>query len=206
MDKVEKKNHWENIYQTKESNDVSWYQPVPNTSLEIMNQMNISLTAKIIDVGGGDGLLVDNMLALGYQNVTVLDISEVALEKAKHRLGDKASKVKWICSDIIDFKPTVKYDFWHDRAAFHFLTEERDIIDYLQCAVQSINSKGIIVLGTFSTLGPTKCSGINIRQYSEESMNELLEINFEKIKCFTLDHWTPFNTKQNFLFCVYRKK
>lgn len=114
--------HWENIYKTKQLCEVSWYQPTPTTSLEFIEQFNIPTFAKIIDVGGGDGFFVDHLLNLGYHDITVLDISETAINRAKERLGDKANQVKWIVSDAATFKPTEKYDFWHDRATFHFLT------------------------------------------------------------------------------------
>ena len=163
------------------------------------------LTAKVIDIGGGDSLLVDNLLDLGYQDITVLDISAAALERAKQRLGVRANMVKWIVADAATFKPIEKYDFWHDRAAFHFLTEEKEISDYLNTARQSINPSGVLVLGTFSEQGPKKCSGIEIKQYTETTMTNRLKDFFEKIKCITIDHKTPFNTIQNFVFCSFRK-
>lgn len=201
----DRKQHWENIYQTKELNEVSWFQPNPVTSLAFFKQFNVPVTANIIDIGGGDSFLVDRLLELGYLNVTVLDISASAIEKAKCRLGNNASKVKWIIADIAEFKPKEKYDFWHDRAAFHFLTAEQEIVNYLETAQKSINPEGILVVGTFSENGPQKCSGIEIKQYSEASMTEKLRSYFDKIKCITVDHKTPFDTIQNFVFCSFRK-
>lgn len=205
MEHFDRKEHWEKIYQTKELKDVSWYQPTPETSLSFIEQFNVPITAKIIDVGGGDSLLVDNLLDLGYTDVTVLDISEAALERAKKRLGTKAEAVKWIVADAATFKPTEKYDFWHDRAAFHFLTQEQEIENYLDTVQKSIKATGVLVIGTFSELGPKKCSGIEIKQYSEKSMIVRLQKIFEKIKCITVDHKTPFDTIQNFVFCSFRK-
>jgi len=205
MENFDRKKHWETIYQTRELKDVSWFQPIPETSLHFFTQFNMSLTAKIIDIGGGDSLLVDNLLEKGYQDITILDISEAAIERAKQRLGDQANKVKWIIADAAAFKPTEKYDFWHDRAAFHFLTDEQEISDYLETAHQSINPSGILVIGTFSEQGPKKCSGIDIRQYSKESMTDRLKDHFEKIDCISVDHKTPFDTIQNFVFCSFRK-
>lgn len=198
-----KKKHWENIYQTKELKDVSWYQPTPTTSLEFLKEFNIPKSAKIIDVGGGDSFLVDRLIDLGYQDITVLDISETALERAKKRLGDKASQVKWIVADAANFSPSEQYDFWHDRAAFHFLTEESDIKNYLNTIKKHLSPNGILVVGTFSETGPKKCSGIEIKQYSEKSMTEMLTKYFKKIKCMSVDHKTPFDTIQNFLFCSF---
>ncbi|WP_163411238.1 class I SAM-dependent methyltransferase [Flavobacterium ajazii] len=205
MENFDRKNHWETIYQTKQLNDVSWYQPTPETSLEFIKQFNLPKTAKIIDIGGGDSFLVDHLLDLGYQDISVLDISASAIEKAKLRLGEKSYKVKWIVTDITLFKPTEQYDFWHDRAAFHFLTSETDISTYLETARQAISSSGIMVIGTFSEQGPKKCSGIEIKQYSENSMKEQLKNIFEKINCITIDHKTPFDTIQNFVFCSFKK-
>ncbi len=205
MENFDRKKHWENIYNSKQLNEVSWYQPNPETSLDFVKQFNLSLTAKIIDIGGGDSFLVDHLLAMGFQNITVLDISESALERAKQRLGENASKVTWIVADAATFKPTELYDFWHDRAAFHFLTQEQEIENYLATIQQSIKPSGILVIGTFSEQGPKKCSGIEIKQYSEVSMSDRLKKFFEKIKCITVDHQTPFDTVQNFIFCSFRK-
>lgn len=204
MKPSDRKKHWNNIYQTKELKDVSWYEPTPTTSLEFLKQFNISRDAKIIDIGGGDSFLVDHLLELGYNNITILDISEAALKRAKIRLGNKAQQVKWIVADAANFKPTEKYDFWHDRAAFHFLTDENDIENYIETIKENLTNAGILVVGTFSENGPKKCSGIEIKQYSEKSMAERLMKFFEKIKCITIDHTTPFNTIQNFVFCSFR--
>ena len=143
---------------------------------------------------------------LGYQDITVLDISNAAIERAKTRLGNNASKVKWIVSDASEFQPKEQYEFWHDRAAFHFLTDEKEIGNYIKTTTKVISENGIMVIGTFSEQGPKKCSGIDIRQYSESTMTELFQTNFEKIECITVDHKTPFDTIQNFVFCRFRKK
>jgi 2-polyprenyl-3-methyl-5-hydroxy-6-metoxy-1,4-benzoquinol methylase len=205
MENFDRKNHWEKIYQTKQLNEVSWFQPTPETSLDFFKIFNVPTSAKVIDIGGGDSLLVDHLLDLGYQDISVLDISAVAINRAKERLGVKAKNIKWILEDAATFKPTEKYDFWHDRAAFHFLTDEQEISNYLHIAQKSINPKGVLVIGTFSEQGPKKCSGIEIRQYSETTMTDRLNFFFEKIKCITVDHKTPFDTIQNFVFCSFRK-
>lgn len=205
MEEFDRKKHWENIYQTKELKDVSWFQPTPKTSLDFFKQFNVPKTAKIIDIGGGDSLLVDYLLDLAYENISVLDISAAAIDRAKQRLGERAKNITWIIADAATFKPTEKYDFWHDRAAFHFLTNENEISNYIETAQQSIHPMGILVIGTFSEQGPTKCSGIEIKQYSETTMTERLKTFFEKIKYITVDHNTPFDTTQNFVFCSFRK-
>jgi len=205
MENFDRKKHWETIYQTKELKEVSWFQPTPETSLEFFKQFNVPTTAKVIDIGGGDSFLVDHLLDLDYQDISVLDISATAIDRAKLRLGDKAKKVKWIVADAASFKPMEKYDFWHDRAAFHFLTDEVEISNYLETARQNINPTGVLVIGTFSEQGPKKCSGIEIKQYSETTMTDRLKVFFEKIKCITVDHKSPFDTIQNFVFCSFRK-
>jgi 2-polyprenyl-3-methyl-5-hydroxy-6-metoxy-1,4-benzoquinol methylase len=203
MTSINRKEHWENVFKTKALNEVSWFQTKPETSLNFFKELNIPLNAKIIDIGAGDSFLVDHLLDLGYQDITVLDISESAIERAKKRLEDKADKVKWIVSDIIDFNPVEKYDFWHDRAAFHFLTDENEILNYIKTAYNGINENGNLVIGTFSNNGPKKCSGIEIKQYSEFELEEKFKLYFNKIKCFNMDHKTPFDTIQNFVFCSF---
>jgi len=205
MENFDRKKHWENIYQTKQVNEVSWFQPTPETSLNFFKELNVPTSAKIIDVGGGDSFLVDHLLDQGYTDITVLDISETSLDRAKKRLGDRVNEVKWLVADAASFKPTEQYDFWHDRAAFHFLTTQQDIDNYVSTVRKSISSNGYLVIGTFSDQGPTKCSGIEIKQYTEKSMTELFSEEFEKLKCFTIDHKTPSNNIQNFIFCSFRK-
>ena len=205
MERFNRKNHWENIYETKELKETSWYQQTPQTSLDYLSAFNVPVSAKIIDVGGCDSLLVDYLLDLGYEDITVLDISEKAIDRARQRLGDKADKVKWIVEDITHFAPTESYDFWHDRAAFHFLTSEDDIAGYLAKVIENINTDGILVIGTFSEQGPKKCSGIEIKQYSEISLTNQFKDYFNKINCHRVNHRTPFDTIQNFVFCSFRK-
>lgn len=200
---ADQKNHWETVYNTKSPNEVSWTQDVPQTSLDFIHSFNLPKTARIIDIGGGDSKLVDFLLQEGFENITVLDISEKALERAKERLGTKASKVKWIVSDITEFTPAEHYDVWHDRATFHFLTTNEQITKYLETARSAVDS--YLTIGTFSDNGPTKCSGLEIKQYNEAQLQTQLAQGFQKIRCITEDHTTPFNTKQNFLFCSFKR-
>lgn len=204
MNSDNKKKHWETVYETKNPNEVSWTQEVPKTSLDFISSLGLGKQAKIIDIGGGDSKLVDYLLDQGYENISVLDISAKALEKAKNRLGNKAEKVNWIVSDITDFEPNTQYDVWHDRAAFHFLTTTEQIEKYLTIARMSVT--GYITIGTFSENGPTKCSGLEIKQYSEETLIAEFNKSFEKIRCIKEDHTTPFGTKQNFLICGFKRK
>lgn len=198
------KKHWETVYETKNPDQVSWTQETPTTSLDFIHSFGLPKTAKIIDIGGGDSKLVDCLLDEGFENITVLDISAKALEKTKKRLGDKASKVNWIVSDITEFEPKTTFDVWHDRATFHFLTTTEQVEKYMTTARNSVN--GFLTIGTFSENGPTKCSGLEIRQYSEENLTTELNNGFDKIRCVTEDHTTPFDTKQNFLFCSFKRQ
>lgn len=205
MEHFDRKQHWEKIYHKKQLTEFSWYQQTPSTSLLIFNKHNLPKEANIIDIGGGDSLFVDHLLDLGYQNITVLDISEKAISKAKERLGVRSDKIKWINADIASFTPKEKYEYWHDRAAFHFLTEEQEISHYIQIVKNNIEKNGILSIGTFSDNGPQKCSGIEVQQYSEDSLNNLLKHSFEKIECQYTDHQTPSGSIQNFIFCSFRK-
>ena len=203
---MNRKEHWENVFKTKSLDEVSWYEVVPETSLSFFKESNISKSAKIIDVGGGDSFLVDNLLKLGYKDITVLDISEAALDRAKLRLKDQSKNVKWILADVADFSPPEHYDFWHDRAAFHFLTDKESINNYVETVQKHLNKKSNLVVGTFSENGPKKCSGLEIKQYSEITMTNQFKMYFDKIKCIKKDHNTPFDTNQNFVFCWFKRK
>jgi 2-polyprenyl-3-methyl-5-hydroxy-6-metoxy-1,4-benzoquinol methylase len=205
METFDRHKHWENIYQNKPLEEVSWYQPTPATSLEFIKIIPIGKDAQIIDVGGGDSLLVDHLLELGYSGITVLDISETAIARAQKRLGEKSGLVKWIVSDITAFTPAVTYDLWHDRATFHFLTHEKDILKYSQIVQSTVKLSGFMVIGTFSEKGPLKCSGIEIRQYSEEALSTQFSPSFEKMECIRVVHRTPFDSLQEFTFCSFKK-
>jgi ubiquinone/menaquinone biosynthesis C-methylase UbiE len=206
MENFDRKNHWENIYETKELSTVSWFQPVPQTSLDLIVGSNIPKSAKIIDVGGGDAYLADFLLEMGYQDITVLDISEKAIERAKKRLGEKSAMVKWLVADAANFESDEKFDLWHDRAVFHFFTDKNEIERYSENANSLLVENGKMIVGTFSENGPTKCSGIEIMQHSKASLNQAFEKYFEKKMCFTEDHITPSGGIQNFIFCTFTKK
>ncbi len=199
-----RKEHWEKIYSGKQRNEVSWTQELPKTSLDFVHSFNLPKTARIIDIGGGDSKLVDYLLEEGFENISVLDISEKAIERAKQRLGNKAMKVNWIVSDVTEFHPPASYDCWHDRATFHFLTSSDEVNTYLATARQAVN--GFMVIGTFSDKGPKKCSMLDVHQYTEEELQQQLADGFRKIKCMTEDHETPFHTIQNFLFCSFKRE
>ena len=200
-----KKQHWEKVFTTKQVDEVSWYQQTPQQSLDFVQQLALPKTAAIIDIGGGDSFLVDHLLQMEYSNITVLDISAAAINKAKQRLGNKAAMVKWVVSDILEFNSSIKFDCWHDRAAFHFLTTADEVNRYLAIAQQHLTSDGKLIIGTFSTEGPEKCSGLPVKQYNENILTSTLQKWFKKIRCITTDHITPFKTIQNFLFCSFQK-
>ena len=197
------KEHWENIYATKSMQEVSWFQKVPTTSLELIKQVTKNKHDAIIDIGGGDGFLVDNLLALGYTDITVLDISKNAIDRAKKRLGKLAEKVKWIVADITKFIPEKEYAIWHDRAVFHFLTHQKDKENYRVLANTAVS--GYFILATFSDQGPNKCSGLEICKYSELDLQAFFSVNFRMTSSFKYNHPTPFGTYQNFIFLVFNK-
>lgn len=203
---MNRKDHWENIYENKSLNEVSWYQPKPETSLALIQQNISSKDASIIDIGGGDSFLVDHLIKAGFTNISVLDISAKAINRAKKRLGEVSKNIKWIVSDIVDFNPTEKYDCWHDRAALHFLTDDKEVEMYKNAIDQGTNSKSIAVLGTFSKSGPLKCSGIEVRQYNQQDFESTFKANFTLIDFQSIDHQTPFDTTQNFSFVTLKKE
>ena len=197
------KSHWEKIYSEKSPQEVSWTQEIPETSIEFFNEFKLSKTSPIIDIGGGESKFVDFLLAEGYQNISVLDISENALKRAKDRLGEKSKNIEWIVCDINDFNPKKKYALWHDRAVFHFLTSNVEINRYVENVKQ--NSENFIV-GTFSTSGPKKCSGLEISQYDKNLLSKLFEESMIINKVEYINHITPFETTQNFIFCSFSAK
>ena len=199
------KDHWKNIYQTKNPNEMSWHQEKPNTSLGLIIEIGLNKDAKIIDVGGGDSKLVDNLLDMGFTNISVLDISSNALERAKKRLRDKADSVKWIVSDIREFETKDKYDLWHDRAVLHFLTADEDINKYMSNIRLLLKYNGYLIVSIFSLNGPKRCSGLDIKQYSEDSIKKLF-YDFEHIKSFEEKHLTPWGDSQIFICSVFKNK
>jgi SAM-dependent methyltransferase len=206
MDKKERTKHWENIFKEKNENEVSWYQEKPTESIELIENLHLNKKANIIDAGAGSSYLPDSLLKLGYENIYALDISSSALAKSKKRLRNDADKIHWIVEDITTFNPPTLFDCWHDRAVFHFLTDDNDILKYVTLTHQSITKNGYLIIGTFSDKGPTKCSGIPIKQYTETDLEKLFSPYFDVILSKRIDHQTPFNTIQNFVFVVFKKR
>ena len=195
--------HWDAVYMMKQPHQVSWTQVQPSISLGFIGETGLPTTSSIIDIGGGDSRLVDCLLALGFTDLTVLDISKAAIDRARARLGGLSDLVTWIVADVEEFVPSRSYDLWHDRATFHFLTTASQVEAYV--AKASVAVSGYMTIGTFSENGPDRCSGLPVRQYSEDTLSSALAKGFKKIRCLHEDHVTPFNTVQNFLFCNFRK-
>ncbi|MBN9399548.1 MAG: class I SAM-dependent methyltransferase ['Candidatus Kapabacteria' thiocyanatum] len=204
-EEIPRPTHWNTVFATKGERERSWYQKYPAASMNAIASVRLPYDAAIIDVGGGDSYLVDTLLDKGFTNVTVLDISAQAIENAKTRLGERADLVRWIVSDITEYEPDMRFDFWHDRAALHFLTNANDVEKYVAIAHKSIRTGGHLFLGTFSVDGPKRCSALDVTQYSEETMTTTVGNGFERLWCKREDHTTPFATTQNFLFCLFRK-
>ncbi|MEK6859842.1 MAG: class I SAM-dependent methyltransferase [Nanoarchaeota archaeon] len=203
-DKDSTKKHWENIFSTKNFNELSWYQEKPQTSLNLIAEIGLPKDSSIIDIGGGDSTLVDNLFVLGYKNMSILDVSSNALERSKKRLGKKADAVKWIVADLREFETDERYDIWHDRAVLHFLTTEEDINKYVKVVRLLLKPDGYLIISTFSEKGPKKCSGLDIKQYSEDSMKKLFN-DFENIKSSEEEHITPWGASQIFIYSVFKK-
>ena len=203
---MNKKSHWENVYQTKDETQVSWFREHLDNSLQMILQTNVGKDATIIDVGGGSSTLVDDLLQHGFADVSVLDISVKALENSKERLGQKAQLIEWIEGDITEASlPKNHYDVWHDRAVFHFLTDREDRRKYVELVKKSLKSRRTYYhcFVWFET-DPKKCSGLDIVQYSPDSMHDEFGNNFELIKSFSETHETPFQTTQEFIYCYCR--
>ena len=197
--------HWQEVYHKKNENEVSWFQKSPKLSLDFICSLNLSLDSHIIDIGAGESRLVDNLLNLGYTNVSVLDISLKSIEKTKKRLGLRSKLVNWIVSDINDFKPKYKYDLWHDRAAFHFLKNRFEINNYVKLLKSYLNVDADLIIATFSENGPLKCSGLEVSRYSKNSISYLFKDDFNLIESKISIHNTPFDTTQEFLFTKFKK-
>jgi len=200
---MDNKKHWENIYQKKEIDGVSWYQKIPSESLQLIKKYSISNSDKIIDIGCGKSFLADNLLELNYTNISLVDISSNALKEVKQRLQNKS--LNFIETDILNFNSNNKYDIWHDRAVFHFITNRQGIEKYISLCNKYINNNGILIIGTFAEDGPLKCSGLEIKRYSVDQISGLFEESFELVESFKMLHKTPFDTEQSFSFCVLRK-
>lgn len=202
---MDAKNHWERVYATKAPDAVSWYRAHLETSLALIERAAGTHSASIIDVGGGESTLVDDLLARGYRNVTVLDVSETAIDVTKKRLGAAAEHVRWLAGDITEIKLAPNaYDVWHDRAVFHFLTAPEQRAAYVQQVAAAVRPGGHVIVSTFGPEGPTKCSGLDVVRYDEESLHRQFGVRFRLEESSKEVHQTPFGTTQQFLYCYCR--
>jgi SAM-dependent methyltransferase len=202
MELVNARLHWESVYNTKAPNEVSWYRPHLDTSLSFIEQAARDRSAHIIDAGGGESTLVEDLLKRGYTNLTLLDISSTAIEVTKARLGKLADQVKWLVADVTSKElPAQAYDIWHDRAVFHFLSTASDRAAYVRSVKNSVKSGGHVIIGTFGPEGPAKCSGLDVARYDAESLHREFGRRFRVIDHVTELHQTPFGTTQQFLYC-----
>ena len=204
---MERQAHWETVYQQKRPEEVSWYQSHLAVSLALLAKAGLSPESRVIDVGGGASTLVDDVLERGVRDVTVLDVSGRALAAVKARLGTKAERVTWVEADITDAKlPSASYDLWHDRAVFHFLTNAEDRRCYLTILNEALKPGGQVILATFALQGPLRCSGLEVLRYSPETLQAELGKGFTLIESLDESHRTPFNTVQQFLYCLFQKR
>ncbi|MDP3921706.1 MAG: class I SAM-dependent methyltransferase [Candidatus Omnitrophota bacterium] len=201
---VDLKSHWEKVYQTKRPTEVSWFQPHLAQSLEIISRMDFDRNVEIIDIGGGASALVDDLLNHGYRHMTVLDMSQEALNISKRRLGGQSKNVTWIEGDItaVDL-PQHHYDLWHDRAVFHFLTRADERYRYMDILKKTLKPGGHVIIATFGPQGPTHCSGLDVARYSPEGLLAELGQNFKLAESLEEDHKTPGGTAQKFIYCHF---
>jgi SAM-dependent methyltransferase len=206
MSEPDRRSHWQNVYLSKGEQDVSWSQKDPQPSLGLIEKFASGLQAPIIDIGGGASRLVDALRRRGFAAVTVLDVSQAALEVAKHRLGREAANVQWIAADATIWQPPQPLEIWHDRAAFHFLVEERDRKAYIDRLCGGVKAGGHAIIGTFALDGPEKCSGLPVQRYDPITLSDTVGAGFELIDHQPHRHITPWGAVQSFQFSVLRRR
>lgn len=197
--------HWRQVYETKSPDAVSWYQPVPEPSLRALERLAVSPTAAFIDIGAGASLLADELLARGFTDLTVLDIAAPALDATRIRLGAKADLVRWIVADMTDFRPGRRYDVWHDRAVFHFLTEPAQRAAYREALRAGTPQDAFVIMATFAADGPERCSGLPVRRYDASGLAAELGPDFVPREAWREEHVTPWGAPQAFQWCVFRR-
>lgn len=206
MTAADRKDHWERVYSTRDERGVSWYQAQPRLSLELIESVAPPEGGRIIDVGGGASVLVDRLLERGFREVAVLDISEIALEKARARLGDRAARVRWLAADVTEGPELGTFDVWHDRAVFHFLTDPAERRSYVELARSTIAEGGHLVLAAFADDGPTRCSDLDVCRYNARSLASELGAEFALVREARETHSTPWGTPQPFFYGVFRRR
>ncbi|HWP82407.1 MAG TPA: class I SAM-dependent methyltransferase [Bacteroidota bacterium] len=204
---VELKSHWEKIFTKKKSTEVSWYKPRLEISLRLIKLAAVGNSAAIIDIGGGDSALVDDLLKSGYSNITVLDISQPALDRTRARLGEKSENISWLNADITQSElPSNSYDLWHDRAMFHFLIDATAREAYVRRCQIAVKPGGAVIIATFAADGPEQCSGLPTMRYSPEELQRHMGPSFRLIESIPEMHITPHGKPQSFVYCLFRKK
>lgn len=202
---MSERTHWDAVYGGKAPDEVSWFQPHLEQSLRFIEEAGLPKSASILDVGGGASTLVDDLLARDYCDVTVLDISAAAIELAKQRLGSRAVEVTWLADDITRCElPEAHFDFWHDRAVFHFLLDDDARRRYVEAALRAVKPNGHIIVATFGPAGPEKCSGLEVVRYSAEGIHEQFGARFRKVGSASEIHRTPWGSEQQFVYCYCR--
>jgi trans-aconitate methyltransferase len=206
MMETSSRDHWETVYTSRDETDVSWFQDNPAPSLELIERAMPRSDAAIIDIGGGASRLADALLERGFRRVTVLDISESALDLAALRLGRRASEVQWIADDVTAWEPARRFDIWHDRAAFHFLIEASDRAAYIARLKQALLPGGFAIIATFAADGPEECSGLPVHRYDPAELAKQLGEEFTLVDSRLHDHATPWNSSQRFQFSMFRRQ
>ena len=203
----DRETHWDQVYQTRSPDEVSWYQRDPALSLNFIRRAVPSLSASIVDVGSGASTLVDHLLQSGYSDVTVLDVSTAALELARARLAEASLCVRWIAGDVLWAPlPDAAFDLWHDRAVFHFLTDDKDRVVYLKQVRRTLRPRGSVVIATFADDGPTRCSGLPVARYSADALRAEFGREFELVDSAREQHVTPAGLTQSFVYCLFRRR
>lgn len=205
MSSIERHAHWENVYQTKGERDVSWFQESPNISLDLIRATGVDAGASIVDIGGGASRLVDALFDMEFKAITVLDLSEKALATSKARLGLRGAKINWVAADVTGWEPSQTYDIWHDRAAFHFLTDPKDRTAYSERVLRAVQPGGHVIIATFAPDGPERCSGLPVVRHDAASLGEMLGPAFTLVERRKHDHQTPMGTSQQFQFSRFRR-
>lgn len=206
MNTADRQAHWENVYTTKGEGEVSWFQESPEPSLELIEFAGAASGSAIIDIGGGASRLVDTLVSRGYTDVTVLDLSGAALSAAQNWIGEKARRVHWLIADATTWEPTRTYDIWHDRAAFHFLTDEGDRVAYVARLRRALRNNGHVIIGTFALDGPETCSGLPVARYDAVGLGDVLGEGFTLIDTRRHEHRTPRGSTQRFQFSCHRRQ
>lgn len=205
MTTLERQAHWQNVYQTRDEQAVSWFQERPDISLDLIHATGVDANASIVDIGGGASRLVDALVGEGFKTVAVLDLSEKALATSRARLGVKGTQIEWIVADVTNWVPSQTYDVWHDRAAFHFLTDPKDRAAYVERVLKAVRVGGHVIIGTFAPDGPERCSGLPVVRHDAATLGELLGPSFALAETRRQDHETPSGVIQKFQFSRFQR-